>query len=417
MNYRKKIVYKLLSLNLSESIAGRVVGRLFLFLMNLFSIGYIEVMPVVWMDEVVSKEDQIVKKEELGNSYAPKNYKSWYQSVQEVVHRVVCYRPFSNVIVSSRSSSVIDDDNKKIVIERVVNNNIEKFKFSAGHIVMHGDAQAIIRTQCVKKIDTGIFLGGNGSSNYYHWLIEIVPKFEYLEKMASEYDRYPILVDASVESIPSFKDILVPFADSREIIYLESAVSYLVHDLIYIDAVNTLPFNFKPGYRFEARDFFLRKSSVSYLRKIYLEDSVEVTKSSKVFPKKVFLLRGNSRREYNQTEVLGFLAGYGFEGVFMEDYSFSDQVKLVNNAEWIVGPTGAAWSNIVFAQEGVKCLCWMADEYGDFSAFSTLAKFAGADMRYLRYKAGVSNAAALYRHAYEIDIDILKDAILTIEGC
>lgn len=413
----KEIAYKLLGLNLSKSIAGQVVGRLCLFLINLFSNGNIEVVPIEWMDEVASEEGNIVKNKEVGSAYAPRDWKSCCQSKQDIFHGDVLCRPFSNVIVSSRSSSVIDKENKKVVIERVLNGNTESFVFSAGHIVMHSATHAVVRTYAVQEIDAGIFLGGNGSGNYYHWLIEMVPKFECLEKMTNEFVGYPILVDASVESIPSFKEILAPLVESREVVYLDSDISYLVHDLIYIDAVNNLPFNFKPDYKLQVEDFFLRKSSISYLRRIHLEDSVEGAASSKLFPKKVFLLRGNSRRGYNQREVMEFLAGYGFEGVLMEGISFSEQVKLINNAEWIVGPTGAAWSNIVFAQESVKCLCWMADEYGDFAAFSTLAKLSGADMRYLRYAAGVSKAKALYNHAYEIDIDKLKDAIHSFEGC
>lgn len=63
------------------------------------------------------------------------------------------------------------------------------------------------------------------------------------------------------------------------------------------------------------------------------------------------------------------LSVFGFTFVYMEDLSFCEQVSLMAQAEIIVGPTGAAWTNIIFASPGTKALCWMARDAETFPVF------------------------------------------------
>ena len=91
--------------------------------------------------------------------------------------------------------------------------------------------------------------------------------------------------------------------------------------------------------------------------------------------------------------------------------------SLISNAEVIAGPTGAVWTNMIFCREGAKCLCWMADGYGDFSAFSNLARAVGADMRNVTFKTDAKSVKELYNRKYFLEakkiqkeLDILLSA-------
>ena len=75
------------------------------------------------------------------------------------------------------------------------------------------------------------------------------------------------------------------------------------------------------------------------------------------------------------------------------------------NAELIVGPTGAAWANIIFAKPEAKALCWMAEEWGDLSCFSNLSSTLNIDMQYLTYTAGTSDSRELYSRQYSIPVE------------
>ncbi len=102
---------------------------------------------------------------------------------------------------------------------------------------------------------------------------------------------------------------------------------------------------------------------------------------------------------------------YGFTAVYIEDYSFHEQVVLVNQAEIIVGPSGAAWTNLVFANENAKALCWMSEETGDNACFSNLAHCVGIEMDFLTHKVNVSQTADTYHSSYTVDCDLIKEWI------
>lgn len=94
----------------------------------------------------------------------------------------------------------------------------------------------------------------------------------------------------------------------------------------------------------------------------------------------------------------------------MDELSLTEQMALISNAEAIAGPTGAEWTNLIFCSPDTKCLCWMADGYGDFAAYSTLAKIVGADLRYLTYRADAKSTGDLYTAGYYIAPDAVEQA-------
>ena len=97
--------------------------------------------------------------------------------------------------------------------------------------------------------------------------------------------------------------------------------------------------------------------------------------------------------------------------VFMEELSLKNQIELVSNAEVIAGPTGAAWTNLIFCREGTRCLSWMADGYGDFSAFSNLAKIVGVDLRYITYKQEAESTEELNSLNYYVDAKEIQKSL------
>jgi hypothetical protein len=180
---------------------------------------------------------------------------------------------------------------------------------------------------------------------------------------------------------------------------------------MYISSGSYLPFNLSVGFTCSARDFITRPESIAFLRGIALHsiDTIEMEPSPRIF-----LARKKILRSYNQEEVFAALEPLGFVCVYTEDLSFLEQVKLFNSADYIVGPSGAAWSNLAFASSDTKALCWMAEEYGEFAAFSTLAGIVGVDLNYHIYATGLKSIAALYSHNYELDPLIILEATLAM---
>ena len=192
--------------------------------------------------------------------------------------------------------------------------------------------------------------------------------------------------------------------------FLTQKSLYAVDELVYINAPNNLPFNLSGDQRFKSTYAVIDKRSIDYLRGIALAAAL-TTPAHSNYPKKIFLCRKSEPRNYNQDAVFDCLSLFGFTRIFMEDLSFLEQVRTVHHADFIVGPTGAAWTNLIFGRAGAKALCWMAVESGDFSAFSNIAGMVGVELRYVTYEAGVHSSRQLYYKNYYVDPSMIEKGL------
>lgn len=365
-------------------------------------------LPLVWMDEPSVHEKGLLRKGSMGFSYGP-HYIGQVQSTVSVSQPDIYYFVFERARVSVTSSTVILND-KQVVIERAVGTDQTKSDYAGSHIVAHDGDTAVVRLDNSQHIEKGIFLGGNGSSNYYHWMVEILAKLELLSKLPERFQKYPLLVSEDVVRIPSFRDTLDLFAGSHEKIILSKELPYVVDNLIYINAPSNLPFNLVANQEFKCAYVNIDYLSIEHLRKTVLQKALRPTVHQN-YPSKIFLCRKGGLRNYNQDEIFVYLSDFGFKKIYMEDLDFFEQVRTIYNADLIVGPTGAAWTNLIFSKSGAKGLCWMAAEFGDFSAYSSIASIVGVDLRYLTYKASVHSTSELYYKDYYIDIGMIEKGL------
>lgn len=365
-------------------------------------------LPLVWMDESTIQEKGLLRHSSQGIAYGP-HYIGRKQSTESVRLPEIHYYVFERARVSVNSSSVILND-KQVIIDRAPVLDQSKCNYAGGQIIAHGGNTALVRLGKSTHIEKGIFLGGNGTSNYYHWMIEILPKLEFLSKLPEHYQNYPLLVSDDIVRIPSFREILDLFAHGCEPIVLNKHLSYVVDELVYINSPSNIPFNLVGNQKAKPSDCAIDSLSINYVRKVALQHALRVTALSN-YPKKIFLCRKSGIRNYNQDEVFNYLADLGFKKIFLEDLSFMEQVKTIHQADFIVGPTGAAWTNLIFCKSGAKGLCWMADETGDFSAFSSIAGMTGVDLRYVTYQSDVRSTQELYFKDYYIALSMIEKGL------
>jgi len=396
------------------------VSLLIIFLFGLVKESYrqfyrqLRLMPVEWLDENNNEVKKTLEQAELSYSFGPQDI-SGTQCVEQVQLPAVNLYYFENARISILSSSILLYN--KIIIERVEGIDVIRCDYSSGHVIMHDKESALVRNMQVAHLQQGIFLGGNGVSNYYHWMIEILPKLQYLNEIDQcGYAGFPLLVSEDVDHIKTFREALNYIAKDRPIAVLDRDKTYFVDKLVYINAPNSLPFNLRQNEKMRVADFLTKPASIKYLRN-RLFTNVDLPPPSAKGSHRIFFARRNERRSYNQQEIFEIFRQQGFQKVFMEELSLKEQISLISNAEVIAGPTGAAWTNMIFCREGAKCLCWMADGYGDFSAFSNLARAVGADMRNVTFKTDAKSVKELYNRKYFLEakkiqkeLDILLSA-------
>src|SRR5690606_3414725 len=129
--------------------------------------------------------------------------------------------------------------------------------------------------------------------------------------------------------------------------------------------------------RFDIPFYMGAALNFSYLRK--LKD--QVLSSLPAIPqlikgKRIYLSRTKNqmRRAGNSEDVENLFKKYGFDIVYPGTLSFLQQVALFASAEVIAGAGGAAFSNILFCNEGTRILCLVSERVKDYPVFSNLAK-------------------------------------------
>jgi capsular polysaccharide biosynthesis protein len=62
--------------------------------------------------------------------------------------------------------------------------------------------------------------------------------------------------------------------------------------------------------------------------------------------------KATRRRLLNEDVLWPRLASIGFERFYLEDHSFADQIRLMQQASWVVAPHGAGLTNALFCPAG-----------------------------------------------------------------
>lgn len=295
---------------------------------------------------------------------------------------------FHKVQFSIDSSNLIVDD--RLIVERLTHIDSYLANYSSGFLKSHNHECGLVKIgdlESMMSIDSAYFLGGNGCSNYYHWMTEVIPKIKYIATTEGFERCQNILVPQEAVKVDAFiKTLRCALNGFRFNIYaIDSGRVLLINKLWFINKPCDIVFNTKKTL---ARiDFsYYRKPSLDYIRDIGLKLlQTKFFPEVVEFPKRIFLARREgAARPYNQFEIQSILINeFGFQSVFLEDYEFELQIRLFSNAEMIVGPSGAAWVNIVFCNPTVHLISWLPSSVSEFSAYSTIADNFNLNMIFL----------------------------------
>lgn len=376
---------------------------------------------ILWLENCVKYKVMTLTQGCESVTYSPQTISNKLNINKIVVPPVNVYK-FNDATVNVQDSSILIPNG--VVVDDVLGFEAKTgmANYADGLLKIHNGSTATVRLNESEEFDSALFLGGNGSYNYYHFLIEILPKLQYLPEIINMAGKVPILVNRIVNDISSFSKLLNAAMHNidAELISLEPKKTYRIKHCYYLSNVNGLVFNF----RSKIKDMlpppphsFFRQDALDYIKNIGIS-LLKNTNREQIFhdqlPKKIFLGRKNIRRTFNQNEVYEVFKRRGYEMIFMEDYCIEDQIRFFQNAECIAGSTGAAWTNLVFCEQKAKCLCWMDEIISWLSVFPNLAKYSGVDLRYIFFTSG-AKINELYRAPYEINIRELETTVETLK--
>jgi hypothetical protein len=162
------------------------------------------------------------------------------------------------------------------------------------------------------------------SHNFYHWMIDILPRLAPLRRLGAEADYYLI-------------DCLSPFQQS-----VLAALGIASQQLI------------QPHCRLllEADELIVPSlPTPACIRELgqMLADGLGVVgrESRRIY---ISRRRTGTRTIQNEDELERLLESHGFETHYMETYSLAKQGQLIADAEIVVAPHGAGLANLLFAR-------------------------------------------------------------------
>lgn len=389
---------------------GGALGRIVAFPILLLFKNKRVIVSIMSMDACDLVESHVIEPSMKGKSVAPRYVFAEGAECYEIEFSAICYRKIPDSWVHAESSMVYS--NKHVLIQPTYTSILDKIHYRNPFILRLTKSQAICAVGSTEDISCGIFVSGDGYFNWYHWLIEILPKAMLSGNLPEDLKEYPLLLPKKIFEIPTFEESLSIFTNMKNVILLDENIVYKVNRLIWVDSPVISPGAPKSGRWPETDDTRCHAGVLMKFRSRVLQGlKIDDTHAGN---RKLFLARSHGRRSYNQAEVAVLMAEFGVETVYPEKLSFKEQVKLFNSASLIVGPSGAAWANMLFVAPSCHGLCWTFPEFSKLSVYSNIAALVGMDLSYIWTPVDAKSTRDLYIAKYEVDLVELRNAMSQI---
>jgi len=190
-----------------------------------------------------------------------------------------------------------------------------------------------------QRMDEGVLLSTPWHHNFYHWMIEILPRL-------ISYDRCP-----NLQSVPLIVPKSAPrfVAESLRLSGYESEVKFLKNGVYKF---NTLHFLSTLAPTMEVSSDAVAWLNAKFIRR----------PSTLVAPRKIYISRRDAKIRFvsNEKKLLDVLSEFGFRIVTMSDFTLAEQIDLFRSAECIIGPHGAAFANLAFTNPGATFIEFFA---------------------------------------------------------
>ena len=182
-------------------------------------------------------------------------------------------------------------------------------------------------------VDDGILLSIALSVNFYHWLVEIMPRLQ----LFVDDDRYRHLPIYVAEDLPKF-----------------------VHDTLETTGIPADRFIKLPTGYYEAKKLYVpttlqriawpSTTAIRWLRQTFLPKAPALAPPGERVRLLVSRKDAAERRLVNEDELAKALEPLGFQVVTLAGRKFVDQIALFRNAEIAIGSHGAGFVNMMFAE-------------------------------------------------------------------
>ena len=223
---------------------------------------------------------------------------------------------------------------KKISIDaKNLNSDSNIFKYGILKFCKHFDGEVF-----------SIISGRDAKNNYYHWIIDVLPRLIILEKQLKNKKNINLLVPAynkpyHISSLkPFFKNCVnyISLNKNKFLSFNEIILTSNNNNYIFLNKVLL---------------FKLKNKFIKYIKKNKISSSFK--------PSKIYISREDSnifknRSILNEKVLKKELKNRGFKIIQLSKLNFFKQILLFQNAKIIIGMHGAGLTNILFCNKKTR---------------------------------------------------------------
>ncbi len=125
-------------------------------------------------------------------------------------------------------------------------------------------------------------------------------------------------------------------------------------------------------------------------------------------PKRLYVSRSGRRRVINEDALVRLLETYGFTYVEDKPRNVAEQYQLYQNAEFIIGPHGASFANVLWCEPGTYLFELFPQDYMP-EYYRYMAQVLG--LRYAAYCHGDGSAATSHHSNLDKDVPVSVDEL------
>jgi capsular polysaccharide biosynthesis protein len=227
----------------------------------------------------------------------------------------------------------------------------------------------------------GIAVTPEAAGNYYHWLLDALPRLLLLRHATGNFANYDALLLNGSRARYEAESLTALEVPAGKICYVDSRDRFQIASALV------------PSMDHDARTIAPWK--VAALRQL-------IADRARCAGRRIFISRRRApvRRIANESEIAPLLSAGGFQILELEDLAWEEQLRTFAGAEVIIAPHGAALANAAFCRSGTHLaeICTRAG-YRDW--YLRLAAAAG--LKYHCLEATPRSTAAASPRAHEND--------------
>jgi hypothetical protein len=225
----------------------------------------------------------------------------------------------------------------------------------------------------------------SGHSNYYHWLLDGLPRLALLDHFPAETG---ILVPTPLKSFQRESLRMLGLLDRCR----PTPERHVLVENYYFSSPTMITGCDNPY-------------AIHFLRDRFLQPAPPARPA---FEKIYITRKGTSRKPLNEEELTDFLRRNRWTIIQAEDYTFQEQIALFWNARMICSPHGAGLTNLLWCQKGCRVLELCPSNFLN-GCFEGLAAYMDLDYRYMIFEADS-------RYRMKIDLKKFASAIQALNS-